>query len=186
MGPHDLQTQLLAVDFTYRTGPFRFSFIWSISSLSFGGRTIPVRNRLNEIARCPSTDHTDAARVHPPFLRGPVDKSVHRSMTGPRPPGNQQCPLVVVPAICLTENWPNNSWGARPLAYWYSDVLIFTTLHCLWSDSMSWRIWSSTFDTPAPIRLLESVTVPVESGRARSGFVQKWPKYLFLLAIVVS
>ena len=61
--------------------------------------------------------------------------------------------LVVVPAICLTENWPSKSCGARPVAYWYSDGLIFTTLHCLWSDSNPWRIWSSTFDTPAPTRL---------------------------------
>ena len=77
--------------------------------------------------------------------------------------------LVVVPAICLTENRPNKSCGAHPVAYWYSDGLIFTTLHCLWSDSNPWRIWSNTFDTPAPIRLLKSVTAPVESGRARSG-----------------
>ena len=40
MGPHDLQTKMLAVDFTYRTGPFRFSFIWSIccNYLTAGGR----------------------------------------------------------------------------------------------------------------------------------------------------
>ena len=34
MGPHDLQTQLLVVDFTYRTDPIRSSFIW----ITAGGR----------------------------------------------------------------------------------------------------------------------------------------------------
>ena len=63
---------------------------------------------------------------------------------------------------------------------WYQ---LYTDLR---SDSNPWRIGSSPFDTPAPIRLLESVTVPVGSGRGRPGSVQKWPKYLFLLAMAVS
>ena len=84
-----LQTQLHAIDFTYQTGPFRFSFIWSLYRhyLAAGGRFSL------EIARCPSTDHKDTDRVHPPFLPVSVDKSVHRSVTGQCPTGNQKCPL---------------------------------------------------------------------------------------------
>ena len=163
MGPHDLQTQLLAVDFTYRTGPFRFPFIWSIyrNYLTAGGRTIPAKNRWSEIARCPSTDHTDADRALHSCEPRLTNRCIVRWLASAHPvtsnaiwmPGCGSC-------YCLTKTWPNKSCGARPVAYRYSDGLIFTTLHCSWSDSNPWRIWSSTFDTPAPIRHLESVTVP--------------------------
>ena len=46
MGPHDLQTRLFDVDFTYRTGTFRFSFFEGVyRHISYGARTMPARNR---------------------------------------------------------------------------------------------------------------------------------------------
>ena len=39
MGPHDLQTRLLDVDFIYRTGTFRFSFLDGVyRHISYGAR----------------------------------------------------------------------------------------------------------------------------------------------------
>ena len=46
MGPHDLQTRLLDVDFISRTGTFRFSFLDGVyRHISYGAWTMPARNQ---------------------------------------------------------------------------------------------------------------------------------------------
>ena len=42
---------------------------------------------------------------------------------------------------------------------------------------------SSLFNTPAPVRAVKIVLVPVKSKGSRPGTVLNWPKYPYLLAV---
>ena len=125
---------------------------------------MPARNRWSEIARCPSTDRKGADRVHQPFLLGPVHRSVmahNRLVTGNAlsMPGNGYCHFL---------NWKLVKLNVRSLpcsllVLWRANIYHPALSTDLRSDSNPWRIGSNLFDTLAPVGLVESTAVSVES-----------------------
>ena len=110
---------------------FDFHSYGGYSHIYYDARTMPYRKWSSEIARCPSTNRNGAEKVHPPFLRGPVDIWVHNSVPGQHPSAKGRRPFDAlwfraVPVICFTENWLDKSCKARSLAYRYSDGFAIT------------------------------------------------------------
>ena len=148
-GLSQLQTRLLDVDFIYRTGTFRFSFLDGVyRHISYGARTMPARNRSSEIARCPSTDRKGADRVHQPFLQGPVHRSVmarNRLVTG-------NALSMLSSGYCHFLNWKFVKLTVRSLpgsllVLWRANIYHPALATDLRSDSNPWRIGSNLFDT---------------------------------------